>query len=272
MKYGKKPAMKERAGEKGRMDLQLSGKVAVIAGASRGIGRAIARALAHEGCRLVLAARGEEGLRAVEREVASTGAAVAALAVDLTAPGGPERLVRSALEAFGAIDVLINNVGGSSGGAFAENTVADFEKGLERNLWPSIRASLAAVPALEASRGTVIHISSIYGREAGGLITYNVAKAALLSLTKGMARDLAPKGIRVVSVAPGSVLHPGGSWERRQKADPAGIEEFVRREIPMGRFGTPEEIADVVTFLASPRASWVTGTCVVVDGGQSRGF
>jgi 3-oxoacyl-[acyl-carrier protein] reductase len=254
------------------MDLQLSGKVAVVAGASRGIGRATVHALAREGCRLVLAARGVEGLRATEQELAPLGRAVVTVAVDLTAPGGPERLVEVALETFGAIDVLVNNVGGSSGGTFAENGVEEFEMGLERNLWPSLRASIAALPALEKSKGTVIHISSIYGREAGGLITYNMAKAALLSLTKGMARDLAPKGIRVVSVAPGSVLHPGGSWERRQGADPAGIAEFVRREIPMGRFGTPGEIADVVAFLASPRASWVTGTCVVVDGGQSRGF
>ena len=228
--------------EDDRMDLKLWGKVAVVAGASRGIGRAIARALAQEGCRLVLAARGEEGLQAIERELAASGATVSSLAVDLTAPGGPERLVQTALDACGAIDVLVNNVGGSSGGAFADNTVTDFERGLERNLWPAIRASIAAVPALERSHGTVIHISSIYGREAGGLITYNVAKAALLSLTKGMARDLAPKGIRVVSVAPGSVLHPGGSWERRQRADPEGIAEMVQREIPMGRFGTPDEM------------------------------
>jgi 3-oxoacyl-[acyl-carrier protein] reductase len=254
------------------MDLKLSGKAVILAGASRGIGRAMAHALAREGCRLLLAARGEEGLRSVERELAPLGGEVSSLAVDLTTPGEPERLVSVALTTFGTVDILINNVGGSSGGTFADNTLADFEKGLERNLWPSIRASLAAVPSLEKSHGTIIHIASIYGREAGGLITYNVAKAALVSLTKGMARDLAPKGIRVVSVAPGSVLHPGGSWERRQRADPAGIAEFVRREIPMGRFGTPEEIADVVTFLASPRASWVTGTCVVVDGGQSRGF
>jgi 3-oxoacyl-[acyl-carrier protein] reductase len=87
-----------------------------------------------------------------------------------------------------------------------------------------------------------------------------------------MARDLARDGIRVVSVAPGSVLHPGGSWERRQKADPEGIAAFVQRELPFGRFGTPEEIADVIAFLVSPRASWVSGTCVVVDGGQSRAF
>jgi 3-oxoacyl-[acyl-carrier protein] reductase len=254
------------------MDFRLQDKVAVIAGGSRGIGAAVARELAAERCRLLVAARGGDGLAELKRSLAPAGVEVETIALDLTEDGSPERMVRAAEDRFGAIDVLINNVGGSSGGAFGENTTTDFEAGLSRNLWPAVRASLAALPALRKSRGTILHVSSIYGREAGGPITYNVAKAALISLTKGMARDLARDGIRVVSVAPGSVLHPGGSWERRQKADPEGIAQFVQREIPMGRFGTPEEIASVIAFLVSPRASWVTGTCVVVDGGQSRGF
>ncbi len=115
-------------------------------------------------------------------------------------------------------------------------------------------------------------VTSIWGREAGGGPSYNIAKAAEMSLGKAMARDLAADGVRVNSVAPGSILFPGGGWERRQQADPDGIADFVRRELPLGRFGTPEEVADVVTFLCSPRAGWVSGASIVVDGCQSRAF
>ena len=115
-------------------------------------------------------------------------------------------------------------------------------------------------------------VSSIWGREAGGAPGYNVAKAGVIALAKALARDLAADGIRVNSVAPGSILFPGGGWDRKRQADPEGMAAFVARELPFGRFGTPEEVADVVTFLASPRAAWVSGACVVVDGGQSRAF
>jgi 3-oxoacyl-[acyl-carrier protein] reductase len=252
------------------MDLELRGKVVLVAGGSRGIGRATAEALAREGCRLVVAARGLAGLEALAASLG--GVECELVAVDLFAPGGPEALVERAVARFGAIDVLVNVAGGSSGGTFEANSVTDFEVGFARNFWPALRASKAALPHLEASRGVIVHVGSIWGREAGGLVSYNVAKAALASLTKAMGRELFSKGIRVVGVAPGSVLHPGGSWERRQAADPEGIAKFVRDELPAGRFGTAREIGDVIAFLASCRAGWVNATTVVVDGGQSRMF
>lgn len=258
------------------MDLGLSGKQALVSGASRGIGRAIALALAGEGCRVALSSRGGPDLeRAVADARARAGRDDAAigLAGDLTTAEGCDQIAGGALAAFGHVDLLVNNVGGSGARHFDATDEADLESILDRNLWPAFRLSRALVPGMKAhGSGSIVMITSIWGREAGGGPSYNVAKAAEMSLAKAMARDLAKDGIRVNAVAPGSVLFPGGGWERRQKADPAGIAAFVERELPFGRFGTPEEIADVVLFLLSPRASWVAGACLTVDGCQSRSF
>jgi 3-oxoacyl-[acyl-carrier protein] reductase len=149
----------------------------------------------------------------------------------------------------------------------------DLAKSLDMNLWSAARVAQRAVPHLIArGGGAITMISSIWGREAGGAPGYNVAKAGVIALAKALARDHGKHKIRVNSVAPGSILFPGGGWERRMKADPEGIADMIRRELPYQRFGTPEEVADVVAFLSSARASWVAGTCVVVDGAQSREF
>jgi 3-oxoacyl-[acyl-carrier protein] reductase len=258
------------------MDLGLSGKVAIVTGASRGIGRAIALSLAGEGCRVVLAARGASDLEAAVAEArtrATDADAVRGIVADVTDAGSVAALVGGTVAAWGGLDIVVNNVGGSGARDLAGADEADLQAILDRNLFPALRVSRAALPHLRArGGGVIIMIASIYGREAGGGPSYNVAKAAEISLAKAMGRELASEQIRVLSVAPGSVLFPGGGWDRRQKADPPGIAAFVAREIPGGRFGRPEEIADVVTFLCSPRASWVMGACVPVDGGQSRAF
>ena len=258
------------------MDLGLKGKVALVTGASRGLGRAIALALAAEGTRVVMCARNAGDLEAAVAEARRAGGGdLSALAVtaDVTTAAGVGALIEAAVGTYGGVDIVVNNVGGSGARDFDATDEEDLQGVLDRNLFPALRVSRAALPHLRArGGGAIVLVASVYGRESGGGPSYNVAKAAEISLAKAMARDLAKDHIRVVSVAPGSILFPGGGWERRQKADPAGIAAFVAREIPSGRFGRPEEIGDVVAFLCSPRASWITGACVPVDGGQSRAF
>lgn len=253
------------------MDLGLSGKVAMITGGSRGIGRAIASGLAAEGCRLSLCARGRTDLDETARELRARDADVLASALDITDEAAARRWLDETRGRFGAVDVLVNNVGGSRPGGNLSASADDWRRGFSLNFFSALDLCRLVVPSMQERRqGCVIHIASIYGREWGGPMTYNAAKAAMISLSKEMARELAPHGIRVNSVAPGSILFPGGSWDRRQKEDPEGIAAFVQREIPAGRFGTPQEVADVVVFLASERANWISGACINVDGCQSR--
>jgi 3-oxoacyl-[acyl-carrier protein] reductase len=255
------------------LDLALKDRVALVTGSSRGLGLASAAALVAEGCRVAICARGEARLAEAAAELKRAGGEDAVLAVraDVTLGDDVERLIARTVETFGRLDVLVNNVGLARGGGIVETGEAEWREAIDHTLFPAIRASRLAVPHMRRQGGgAIIMIASIWGRESGGRMTYNAVKAAEISLAKSMARELARDNIRVNSVAPGSILFPGGSWHRRQQEDPQGIAEFVLRELPFGRFGRPEEVGAVVAFLASPCASWISGASLPVDGCQSR--
>jgi 3-oxoacyl-[acyl-carrier protein] reductase len=250
------------------MDLGLRGKTAVVTGASKGIGRAIALRLAEEGVGVAICARSEPALRETEAELRAKSVPVHAAVCDVGRADELDRFLDAAHARLKRIDILVNNPSGLS---FTDDPAA-WQSTFDVDVMAAVRASWKATPWMAAAGGgAIVHISSIAGLEALGFPpAYCAAKAALVSHSKSLAVALAPQKIRANTVAPGSIEFPGGLWAQAREGNP-DFYGAVLKGIPMGRMGTPEEVADVVAFLVSDRASWVTGVCLAVDGAQHKG-
>ena len=248
------------------MDLGLAGRVALVTAATRGIGLGIAQALAAEGARVAIVARTAEDVRRAADSLQGFG-----VAADLLTVEGCAMAVAETERALGPIEILVNNLGTRAGSSWQDTGPEEFVAAFAGNAAVSVRMTRLVLPGMvQRGWGRVVVIGSISGRESGGAPAYNAAKAAEISFVTSLGREVAAKGVTVNCVAPGAILWEGGSWHRRREHDPAGIEDYVRRELPLGRFGTVPEVASVVGFLCSNQASLVNAACITVDGGQSR--
>ena len=255
------------------MDLGITGKVALVTGGSRGLGRQIALALAREGCHVAVCARSSEALDEIISELQQVNTNSVGVQADVTTEEGCNTFYASSMAAFGAADILVNNVGGTSGGReFDTTTDEDWTATLNLNLFSAIRMMRVALPHMkEGGWGRVVNVASLFGREYGGALSYMTSKAALIAFSKHMALSLAAHNVLVNTISPGSITIPGGRWDNFQKNNPPDeVHEFISRNLPMGKFGWPEPIGELVAFLCSNNADLITGASINIDGGQAK--
>ncbi len=254
------------------MDLYIKGKNALVTGGSRGLGKQCALSLAREGVNVAICGRTKSTLKKTVEELKALGIQSVGIVADIGKVSEIETLYKEAVDGVGAIDILVNNAGGTRAREDI-NTVSmeGYKETFDLNLFGGFRLMQISLPHMRNNKwGRIINIASIWGREYGGNISYMSAKAALIGATKHAALSLAKDGILVNSIAPGSIAHQDGSWERFQTENPEHVvEDFIKQNLPMGKFGWPEPVGDLVTFLSSDRAGLITGACILVDGGQS---
>lgn len=253
------------------MDLQIAGKTALVTGGSRGIGRATALALAREGCSVGICARDHDNVTKAVEELHAEGVPAHGTCADVAQDDDIERFVEETVATLGGIHLVVANAGGTAGGRFVQSTSSDWAETFNLNVGHAVRTIRTCVPHMrEVGGGAAVIITSISGWKPAPRPQYGAAKAAEIYLAMELGRELAPDRIRVNAVSPGSIIFPGGGWSSMRESEPKRFQDFVDRDFPHGRMGTAEEVADVVTFLLSERASWVTGTHVCVDGAQGR--
>lgn len=258
------------------MDLELRGKAALVTGASRGIGRAIALRLAAEGMHVAAAARNTEQLRTLREQVEAAGGQCLAYPIDLSAADAPAAFVTAAAERFGRIDLLVNNAGATPRGAFLQLTEQDWADGFALKFFAAVRASRSAWPHLVRSGGSIVNIAGVGGRTGSAEFTVGGSvNAAMLNLTKSLADRGVHEGVRVNAINPGSIVTDRLTKRIRalaeaEKLDPREAERQMTERAGIARFGLPDEIADAVAFLASPRAAYIQGAVLDIDGGLTR--
>ena len=253
------------------MDLGLKDKVALITGGSKGLGKYAAISLAREGARVAVCGRTQETMDKALEEIRAAGGQATGVAADITDAPSTDRLHGEVVARLGPIDILVNNVGGGKGGELWETSEEQLQEAFDLNVFGAFRLINLVAPDMRRRKwGRIVNVASIWGREYGGRFAYMTGKAALVAMTKHLSKALARDGVTVNSVAPGSTEFPGGSWDRFQKQNPPDVvRDFIDHQLPMGRFGWPEPIGDLVAFLASERAATITGACINVDAGQS---